>query len=190
MEDKKKNTSYGGSTLNKAILTEGEQIIFETRPLIWPHIFTTLVWFVIGLIITILPFSGLLAGVPDWILLEAIAWFGGSIMLISAIVMIVRILEWRYTAFALTDKRVLRQKGIVARSYVDCTLNRIQNMYVDISMMGRLLGYGTVRIAAAGTAGIEIRWEGVRDPLGVQRQINEAIEDYSNIDKQSTGNGV
>ena len=137
-----------------------------------------------------MPLYELIVGVSDSIFPEAIRWFGQGIMLIGAIIMIKRILEWQHTIYVLTNKRVLRQKGIFGRSYVDCGLNKIQNLYIDISAFGRMLGYGNVRIAAAGTAGIEIEWEGVRDPLGVQRELNEAIESYLNRDKRSGDNAI
>ena len=190
MVDQQRNVNYGRSILNKNILITGEQIVFETRPLLWTGLFFPWLLLILGLIITVVPLFELIVGVSDSIFPEVIRWFGEGIMLIGGLIMVKRILEWQHTIYVLTNKRVLRQKGILGRSYVDCGLNKIQNLYIDISAFGRMLGYGSVRIAAAGTAGIEIEWEGVRDPLGVQRQLNEAIERYFNRDERSGNNSV
>ena len=190
MVDQQRNVNYGRSILNKNILITGEQIVFETRPLLWTGLFFPWLLLILGLIITVVPLFELIVGVSDSIFPEVIRWFGEGIMLIGGLIMVKRILEWQHTIYVLTNKRVLRQKEILGRSYVDCGLNKIQNLYIDISAFGRMLGYGSVRIAAAGTAGIEIGWEGVRDPLGVQRQLNEAIERYFNRDKRSGNNSV
>jgi uncharacterized membrane protein YdbT with pleckstrin-like domain len=61
-------------------------------------------------------------------------------------------LRWRSAEFALTDRRVLAttRTTLLLRRSVDVPVDRLSAVDVDESMLGRFLGYGTVRLETAG----------------------------------------
>lgn len=85
-------------------------------------------------------------------------------------------LTYLYTFYFVTDRRVIYQTGVISRDHRDCRLGRIQNIYVDVSFVGRILNVGNIAFSTAGEAGIEVAFARVRNPLEVKRKINEVID--------------
>ena len=186
--------SYGPKLLPQEILSSGEQPIYETRPLLWVQLLSPILFLffigIPGIVLFIVaqtykpgPFNADEA--LELAMMRGFGWLGLALFLIALIWIVGRWLRWRYTTYAITNRRILRQTGVISRSYVDCSLGRIQNVYVDIPILGRIFGYGNLGITTAGTAGIEIMWPGVREPRRVQRLLNEAIERYERKELRS-----
>ena len=178
-----KEVIRGPSALGNEILVSGEIIITESRPLIWPRFFPPILIIAIGIAIyylvtylepKYLPLD--LEGL-SWID-TAIVWFGPAIAIIGLLSFVIRLVKWKYTVYALTNKRIIRRTGVFGRSYLDCSLGKVQNVEVRISIFSRIFKFGTIRIATARTKGEDIEWTDVRNPIGLQRQINEALEKY------------
>jgi len=62
----------------------------------------------------------------------------------------VRVLDWWYDRFVLTNKRIMVIKGFVKRSVGMMPLVRVTDMKYEQSAMGRLLRYGTFVVESAG----------------------------------------
>jgi len=58
------------------------------------------------------------------------------------------------TEIVVTDRRVIYKRGILSRYTVEMHTSKIETVDVDQSIMGRLLGYGTVEVRGTGS-GIE-----------------------------------
>ena len=64
-------------------------------------------------------------------------------------------IRWGATAFTITNQRVILDSGVFSRSSKVIPIDRVQDVSTRRSVMGRILGYGTVEIDAAGTSGAE-----------------------------------
>ncbi|MEE8469759.1 MAG: PH domain-containing protein [Dehalococcoidia bacterium] len=102
----------------------------------------------------------------------------GAVLLFGAPWIFLKWLQWRYTIYAATNRRILCQTGIISKSYVDCPLDKVQTVYLEIPIFGRMNNFGTVRVATAGEVGVEIEWINVREPMKTQRALNEIIQKY------------
>jgi uncharacterized membrane protein YdbT with pleckstrin-like domain len=180
----KKRVFFRHPVLGREILVPGENIIMESRPLIWPHLIEPVLMLIVGVVLTwliaylkpkYLQFEFLESA--KWIDV-AISWIGPTITIIGFLSLLIRWLRWRYTIYALTNKRILRRTGVFGRSYLDCSLGKVQNVEVKMPVISRIFKFGTVRIATARTKGEDIKWMDVKDPIAMQRQINEALEKY------------
>ena len=175
--------SFKGYTLERDVLIQGEEILYRTKPLPLLKLGEPLLVIIIVLVfLLVLPYLsktfpevGKVDMVDFWIILR---WFGLGILLIGTIALVARWFRWYFRIYMITNKRVIEGSGTLGRSYIDCSLGRIQNTMVNISILGRMLGYGTVRITTASNSKFAIKWENVRDPLGIQRKISEAVESY------------
>lgn len=85
-------------------------------------------------------------------------------------------LTYLYTFYFVTDKRVIYQSGVISRDHRDCRLGRIQNIYIEISVLSRILGVGDIAFSTAGESGIEVVFSRIRNPLEVKRKINEVVD--------------
>ena len=105
----------------ESVLAPGEQVGYTGRVSGWSLVW----WWVIGLLLLIVG-----VGLVIWI----IAW-----------------IKLRSTELAVTNKRVVAKFGFISRDTIEINLARIESVQVSQSVMGRLLGYGTIVFSGAGT---------------------------------------
>jgi uncharacterized membrane protein YdbT with pleckstrin-like domain len=70
--------------------------------------------------------------------------------------MIVAWIRWSSTSLTVTDHRVVLETGVFSRATKVIPLDRVQDVSTRQSLLGRIFGYGTVEIDAAGAAGTEV----------------------------------
>jgi uncharacterized membrane protein YdbT with pleckstrin-like domain len=100
---------------------------------------------------------------------------GGIILLVVAGVCIVAgLLKRTATEMAVTDKRVIVKVGFATRRTFELLLQKVESIGVEESVMGRLLGYGTVVIH--GTGGSPEPFDRVAHPLEFRKQVQQQIE--------------
>jgi uncharacterized membrane protein YdbT with pleckstrin-like domain len=73
------------------------------------------------------------------------------------------------TELAVTDQRVVFKRGVVARHTIEMNRSKVESVDVDQSLLGRILGYGTVKVR--GTGGSLEPVANIRDPLGFRSYI-------------------
>ena len=87
-------------------------------------------------------------------------------------------LEWLSRVYVLTDRRVIRVKGVLRISVFEAPLRKIQHTLVQFTVRERLFGLGTIGFTTAGTGAVEAAWEMVPHPLDVHRTVVEALNRY------------
>jgi membrane protein YdbS with pleckstrin-like domain len=101
------------------------------------------------------------------------------ILLLIFIWLLVRIVRWIRTIYAVSNHRILIKRGIASRDIDDIPMNQVRGVDVHQTIGQRILGYGTVRVSAeSGTAksiGNE-DWLGIPKPFQVQRTIETVMQ--------------
>ena len=87
-------------------------------------------------------------------------------------------LEWLSRVYVLTDRRVIRVKGVIRFQVFETQLQQIQHTKMTFSLRERLFGLGSIHVATAGTAMMEASWVMLTDPLGVHRVLVQTINRY------------
>jgi len=85
-------------------------------------------------------------------------------------------LRYIYTFYFVTNKRLIFQSGVVSRDHRDCRLERVQNIYVGVSFLDRILNVGDISFSTAGEMGVELVFSRVKNPFEAKREINEVID--------------
>lgn len=82
----------------------------------------------------------------------------------------------RYTTseYGITTKRVMIKTGWISRISLELFLNRVEAIYVDQSILGRILNYGSLRIV--GTGGTQDPFFYVPNPLKFRKVAQEQVE--------------
>ncbi|MBN8598923.1 MAG: dephospho-CoA kinase [Planctomycetes bacterium] len=102
---------------------------------------------------------------------------GMAILLALLIARVVWQAVWNACAsYELTNLRVRVTTGVFSRFGTEIPLARVQNTFVSKSFFERLAGIGTLGIASAGTAGIEIVWRMIDDPDGVLAKLRRELD--------------
>ena len=97
-------------------------------------------------------------------------WIGSRLLYGLAIVAFSRSwFTWWCTEFAVTNLRVVYKKGFITRHTVEMNLNQVVTVRVDQSVLGRILGYGTLHVFGAGQS-IE-HLHNIASPLRIRTAI-------------------
>lgn len=142
------------STLEKDLLPD-EQIIYRTKKS-YIVFFMPVVWILaaIGLLMTPEPLVHKAAAVPFFIAI--ITGFN-------------QWLDYLYSDYAVTNKRILMREGFFYRHRNETRIAAIANVSVDQSLLGQLLNYGTVFIHAFG--GDKDPFDSMDNPNEFQKQL-------------------
>ena len=84
---------------------------------------------------------------------------------------IIPLIDKKTSEFAITNKRVIIKVGLISRKTVELNLSKIESVNVDQSILGRLLGYGSIRII--GTGGTKEVFINLRKPLEFRKNFQE-----------------
>ena len=105
-----------------------------------------------------------------------------DLILIAIGLIVVRLtwqfLEWISRVYVLTDRRVIRVKGVIRVQVFETALKHVQHTDTLFSLRERLFGLGTIAFSTAGTAAPEAYWVMVAEPLDVHRKVVEALNRY------------
>lgn len=93
---------------------------------------------------------------------------GFSALIIAYIYFSVKAIE-----LAVTDKRVISKFGLVSRKTIELSLSKVESVQVRQSILGRILGYGSVVISGAGNTQAPI--PGIKNPNEFKNQLNTLI---------------
>jgi uncharacterized membrane protein YdbT with pleckstrin-like domain len=88
------------------------------------------------------------------------------------------LLWWRNDYLALTDRSVIRRKGLFTKEERAVPLNQVQDISISYGLIRRLLGHGDIRIETAGTAGTEIVVKNIDNPEGFRSMIFQKINEF------------
>lgn len=119
------------------VLDDREKILWEGKPKFWPFFLKrALGSFAAGLFIIIFPVIG---------------WIVGPILLIGGPIYVG--LVYKYMHYAITNKRVLIQKGLIWRDFEMVDYDQITNAEVNVGLFDKLFGNGSgsILISTPGT---------------------------------------
>ena len=78
----------------------------------------------------------------------------------------------RYTdEFAITNKRVIVKTGLISRKTLEMNHSKIESVNVEQSIVGRIFGFGTIRIV--GTGGTKESFTNIKKPLTFRKRFQE-----------------
>ena len=89
------------------------------------------------------------------------------------------------TEFAVTNRRVIAKSGFIRRHTLEMLLSKIESVAVHQSILGRLLGFGSVTVT--GTGGTKESFKAIVAPLTVKQTINQIIENNTQAYVQERG---
>ena len=78
------------------------------------------------------------------------------------------------TELAVTNKRVIAKSGLISRSTVELNLTKVESVRVEQSMLGRMLGYGSIFVGGTGATHAPVRF--VEDPLTFKQAVTNATD--------------
>ncbi len=156
---------------SKKTLLPSEQILFHTR-LHWIIFTSAAIWALITLFIFIFCsrwsfFTVVLFTMPIYV------WLGLVALFITFIHSLKALTRYFATEYAVTNKRVLMQTGLLRHKAIEIFLTKVESVYVTRHLLGRLLHYGTITISGSG--GHKEPFPFVANPMGFRKAIHEQL---------------
>jgi uncharacterized membrane protein YdbT with pleckstrin-like domain len=94
----------------------------------------------------------------------------GTALLISSVFLFFRAWFDRLIAeIAVTNRRIIYKRGFIRRRTAEMNMDKVESVEVTQSILGRLLGYGSVHILGTGR-GIE-RLDRIAQPVSLRNHI-------------------
>jgi uncharacterized membrane protein YdbT with pleckstrin-like domain len=96
-----------------------------------------------------------------------LAWIGLAVA--AALFLHAAFKRWT-TELSVTTHRVIYKRGFIWRHTVEMNMDKVETVNVDQSILGRILGYGTIHVLGTGQGGIT-SLHGMGSPIAVRNAI-------------------
>lgn len=106
---------------------------------------------------------------------RVVGWIAIIVAIIPAVEAIRITLDWLNERYIITNRRVIGVKGTINKQVTDSALEKVNDVELKQSVVGRLLGYGTVQIITGSDIGIN-SFHRISRPLRFKREMLNAKE--------------
>jgi len=133
------------------LLSRGEEVVHESRQHWFAIIARTWIWIVVAIVALALAlWIGTNTPVLDNATIDGVLTVLALAGLVAAIGYIGFVLwDWRNQEWLITTRRVIRAEGVLNKSVMDSSLEKINDARLDQSVFGRIFGFGTLDILTA-----------------------------------------
>jgi len=157
------------------LLAPGELIAFEFKP----H-WRALIWPAIVLVIEVFIGTWLYFSVANWSIGSwSLAWLQWPILIALLAIAIWRVIlpfaRWITTQYVFTTRRIIIRRGLLTKQGRDMPLAKVNNVSFNVSIVGRILNYGTLEIESASDDG-DMYIQDVPNVEEIQRLVYELHE--------------
>lgn len=153
-------------------LLHNEKVIHETRPhwIIFsiPIVLAVFALVIYGYLKTLSGFQMVFFGMP---LYRA---FGLILFIIAIFLSIKSYIMYQTSEYGITDKRIIMKTGWIQRRSIEIFLEKVEAIYVDQTVTGRIFNFGTVIIV--GTGGSKDPFIYMPSPLVFRKRAQQQID--------------
>jgi hypothetical protein len=139
--------------------------------------FMTRIWRAMLAGLLILAVSLIMMIQPD---LRIIGWIAFVIAVVPAVEVVRIFLDWLNERYIITNRRVVEVKGTINKHVRDSALEKVNDVDMKQSIVGRILGYGTLQIITGSDVGINMLYR-IANPVRFKRTMLNAKEALSGV---------
>jgi hypothetical protein len=107
--------------------------------------------------------------------LRVIGWIAVVVAVVPAVEVVRIFFDWLNERYIITNRRVMEVKGIINKNVSDSALEKVNDVKMQQSMVGRVLGYGTVQIITGSDIGVNC-FRRISNPVRFKREMLNAKE--------------
>jgi len=104
-----------------------------------------------------------------------IAITGAVVLLIPLATMIRDVLDWSNRRYIVTNRRVIQISGVFSKDVIDSSLEKVNDVKLDQSFLGRLFDYGDIEILTASELGANL-FKRIGEPIRFKAAMINAKE--------------
>ena len=105
--------------------------------------------------------SELLLSLAIIVLIVGLAIFSGPLALLGLVILLAPlasltrdVLKWSNRKYVITNRRVIQLSGVLNKDVVDSSLEKVNDVMLDQSFLGRIFGYGDLEVLTASEIGV------------------------------------
>jgi uncharacterized membrane protein YdbT with pleckstrin-like domain len=153
------------------LISEDERVIFALKPSLWTIVFLSFRTVVIASAVaaTVLSIGPMMQ--LGRLITYVVEACGAAILARIGFAL----LQWVSRSYVLTDRRIIRIRGVFTIDIFQCNLVKIQNTFLILTLPQRILGLGNIELTTAGTGAVEAVWRHLKNPLRIHHQLIEAM---------------
>lgn len=149
----------------KQLLNDDEEVAVDLHPH-WLFFAKAVAWLVAAIIF------GIVSLTLD---IEALRWIALAAIVITALMVGHRYLQWISTNFVVTNDRVIYRSGVVTKRGIEIPLERVNTVHFSQGVLERMTGTGDLQIESGGEDGQQ-RFTDIRKPDMVQNVIHQQMD--------------
>ena len=152
------------------LLGEKERVLFTTHQ----HVFillSTMTWEILFSVVTLVVVSLLWA-----FQVTPLAPVGYALLIIPLVGIVADFMEWNNRKFIITNRRVIQVAGVFNKNVTDSSLEKVNDVKLEQSFLGRTFNYGDVEILTASELGMN-RFLKISDPIKFKTAMLNAKEE-------------
>jgi len=157
-----------------SLLARNERIVLETRQ----H------W-------SVLIVAALIDGILAILIIALALWQTGVVRALAVLAVLpvahlfVSVLNWQYNQYVVTTRRVMEIHGVINKRVSDSSLEKVNDVVLEQSILGRFLNYGTVAIITGSDIGVNY-FKNIAHPVRFKIEMLNQKEKYSPTDAYPT----
>ncbi len=157
------------------LLSEDEKIVLVTRQ----HWLFLLGQIAPELALILLVLAGVSAAWINW---DSTAAFGYLLVLLPLISLVRDLLIWSNNKHVVSSRRVIHMSGVWSKNVTDSSLEKVNDVKMEQSAMGRVFNYGDIEILTASEFGVN-RFTHIAKPIALKTAMLNA---KAKMDKDET----
>lgn len=150
------------------LLSRNERIVRVTRDHWIGLLFVILVDCAVSIVIVGLSVLGILLS-PPW------PWFGLLLLVIPIAHLALRVWVWWNKQHIITNRRIIQVTGTFNKRVSDTLLEKINDVVMEQSALGRMLKFGDIEIISGSESGIDV-FHRVADPITFKKTLFDQRE--------------
>jgi uncharacterized membrane protein YdbT with pleckstrin-like domain len=147
-------------------LGDGEEIIARAR---FHWLYNVRAWLAL-----IVPMAALIASFlyRDQMVRDGAAIFAAALLITGFVIFLSMMIQKWTTEIGVTSARLVKKTGFLSLNTEEVSLRNIEAVKVSQGLLGRVLGYGSLRIEGTGDDHVDV--PNIEDPVGFRRAIATA----------------
>lgn len=106
---------------------------------------------------------------PPW------TWLGLLLLVVPAAHLALRVWGWWNEQYVITNRRIIRVAGVLNKRVSDTALEKVNDILMEQSALGRALGFGNIEIISGSESGIDT-FQRLTDPIGFKKELFDQKE--------------
>jgi hypothetical protein len=118
---------------------------------------------------------------PPW------TWLGLLLLVVPATHLALRVWGWWNEQYVITNRRIIRVAGVLNKRVSDTALEKVNDILMEQSALGRALGFGNIEIISGSESGIDT-FQRIVDPIGFKKELfdqKEALARMSGFEERA-----